>query len=164
MWKVDESEEDSVFTLGFNIGKSPLDLSKYDLTDIISDSNAEKSELEIENVDEKCKSSDGNETNHDNNEDTSKEKLYEFKILEQLKQLKIWMLVNRDAIAILTFLTICLIIGIGIPLSLVYQPPEVVKRPIVYKRDSSISGKKLQIVKLLTYSIVLYIEMLNQFL
>lgn len=152
MWKVDESEEDCVFTLDFNVGKSPLDLSKFDLTDIISDLNAEKSELEVEIVDEKYKSSDENETNHDKNEDTSKDKIYKFKIVQQLKQMKIWMLANRDAIAILAFLTICLTIGIGIPLSLVYQPPEVVRRPIVYQRDSSISGKKLQIIKLLTYS------------
>ena len=157
MWKVDESEEDCEFTLGINISKSPLDLLEYDLTDIISDLNARQREIEDENVDEKCKSSDENEKNHDNNEDATKDKLYKHTIAQQLKKMKIWMLVNRDAIAILSFLTICLIIGIGIPLSLVYRPPEVIKRPIVYQRNSSISSKKLPIIKLLTYLLTLKI-------
>ena len=161
MWKVDESEEDCEFTLGIDIGKSPLDLLKYDLTDMISDLNARKGELEDEHVGEKYKSSDGNEKCHDNDEDTTKDKLYKHTIVQQLNQMKIWMYVNRDAIAILSFLTICLIIGIGISLSLVYRPPEVVKRPIVYQRNSSIAGKRLQIIKLLTYLICLYLELLQ---
>ena len=159
MWKVDESEEDCEFTLGINISKSPLDLLKYDLTDIISDLNARKGELEDENVDEKYKSSDSNEKNHDDNEDATKDKLYKHTIVQQIKEMKIWMSVNRDTIAILSFLTICLIIGIGIPLSLLYRPPEVIRRPIVYQRNSSISSKKLHINKLLTYLISLNIEL-----
>ena len=134
-------EEDNELALGFHRSKSPLDLSKYNLTPV-SDVNTENVKIDSENVESSYNSSDANAIRHNDNENNKDIDFQKPKIVLQLNQMKVWMLLNRDAMIILGFLTICLIIGIGIPLSLVYRNQKVVSRPIVYQRNASIPGTK----------------------
>ena len=138
MW---ESEEDDEFTLGFD-----FDLSKYKVASDKSDIEAEKSQIDSENKKEQLNSyhdAKGKCQNYDEN--TIGKSTYKPKILLSLHQFKIWTLTNRDTIGILVFLTICLIIGISIPLSLVYKTQKLIRTPSRYHHISSKPGNDVRV-------------------
>ena len=140
MWKSDDDEE---FSLGFNLSKSPLTLSKYNIPSISSDPKIESGDLDSKSIDERYDSCNTKTNNQDTGKMVKEEKRNGLKTSLHLHELKIWAWVNRETIAIIVFLTICLVIGIGIPLSLVYRTQRVVSRPIIYQRNSSIPGTEL---------------------
>ena len=140
MWKSDDDED---FTLGFNLSKSPLNLSKYNIPSISSDPKIENDDLGSKSIDERYDSCNTKANNQDTGKVAKEEKRNGLKISLHLHELKIWAWINRETIAIIGFLIICLVIGIGIPLSLVYRTQRVVSRPIIYQRNSSFPGTKL---------------------
>ena len=138
MW---ESEEDDEFTLGFN-----FDLSKYNITSNKSDVEAENSKIDSENKDEQLNSyHDAKGKCMNFGENTIEKSICKPKIFVRLHQFKIWALINRDTIGILVFLTICLIIGISIPLSLVYKTQKLIRTPSRYHHISSKPGKDVRV-------------------
>ena len=140
MWKSDDDEE---FTLGFDLSKSPLNLSKYNIPSISSDTKIKNDDLDSKSIDGRYDSCNTKTNNQDTGKVVKEEKINGLKISLHLHELKIWAWINRETIAIIVFLTVCLIIGIGIPLSLVYRTQRVVSRPIIYQRNSSIPGTEL---------------------
>ena len=140
MWKSDDEEE---FTLGLDFSKSPLELSN--VPSMSSDTKLENGDLDGEKIDGKYGSSDTKTSYEDTGTVAKEEKRYAPNIFICLHEMKTWAWINRETIAILGFLTLCLVIGIGIPLSLVYRTQKVVSRPIIYQRNSSIPGTELQI-------------------
>ena len=138
MW---ESEEDDEFTLGFD-----FDLSKYNVASNKFDVEVDKSKIDSENRNEQLNSyHDTKEKCRNFDENTTEKSIYKPKILLRLHLFKVWALMNRDTIGILVFLTICLIIGISIPLSLVYKTQKLIRTPSRYHHISSKPGKDVQV-------------------
>ena len=104
------------------------------------------SEIDSENRKEQVNSNhDTKEKCRNFDENTIEKSICKPKILLRLHLFKVWALMNRDTIGILVFLTICLIIGISIPLSLVYKTQKLIRTPSRYHHISSKPGNDVRV-------------------